>query len=292
MKYTILEEFKKYLILNGLDETRWRKALQYVKYCELNNLDYCNMTYSQFQDYGVSITRRTKESATFNACINTVKLFSKFLVDAGKANQTLVDDIKRIKLQKTERKIRAFITKDELTEILQMAETFVEYMDPVKMRAILYFMFYTGLRRNEIINLRRADIDLAKYTVIVKTPTKNRMERIVFLPRSISPTKTHHAVNVTKMLEDYFAIEGENENAFNMNARKFQVLFKNLKDFAPNNKLSPHALRHSFARMLAKNGIDSRIAQKLLGHKDISTTMIYYDPDIDVMHDIYNQKIK
>ncbi len=288
----IIDEFKKYLAINGLQLSRWNQAKTFTDFCAKNNIDYLNLTYAQLQDYGLFLKNKQNMPNTYNANIFGMRLFYKFLVESGKFSEDKYELLKKLKPAKVERKIRDYVTKDELIEIVHMAETFISYIDIDKLRAIMYFMFYTGLRRGEMCHLRRKDIDLVNHKVVVRTPTKNRVERVVPFPEKIAATKTQKSINFVHLLQAYFATEGEEENAFNMNQANLCNLFDQLKPFAPNNKFNPHLMRHSFARMLAKAGIDSRVAQKLLGHKDIATTMIYYDPDIDTIQDLYKEKIK
>ena len=159
--------------------------------------------------------------------------------------------------------------------------TYIKGCDPIKIKAVLYFMFYTGLRAGEITRLKRRDINLKELRAIVRNPNKNNEERYTFFPQKIGV-----------MLQEYFDIESEEYNAFNMTHRKLSYLLARLKMFLSEKKnLSPHILRHSFANLLAENEIGIRVAQKLLGHKSLNSTLIYYDPDLKIVEKIYRKNL-
>ena len=294
----MLIDFKNHLQAKGFDSNYFYRIKPFLTFCEENKIDYYNIKLSELNQFLLYLRTKKLQNGTINNFINALRNFYKFLSDNKFVGQKVINIIYKIKLVKYERKIKDYITEEELSDLIEMGISFCNNIQPIKIQAILYFLFYTGLRKNEILNLKRKDIDLKEKTVIVRIPTKNKVERIVFFPEKVNnpkvnnPKKDNKIIPITTILYSYFESEPEEKNAFNITSGKLSYLIHNLKAFVPNKNLTIHTFRHSFARMLASKQIDSRIAQKLLGHKNIESTMIYYDPDIDVIKKIYNEKIR
>lgn len=260
---------------------------KFLDYCLNNNINLFNININNhlaiINNYLLILKNKNYTNGTINNYIKAIKLFYKFCVEYNYLPEDFIDRVvSKLKLLKTERKIKDFFTKQELAYIVRMGQTFYTCMPPLRLKAVLYFLFYTGLRKSELVNLKRQDIDLEENTVIVRAPTKNKEERVVFFPDSIK-----------ELLKKYFDSEPERINAFNVTGPMLMHMTNALKRFAPSGKnFTLHSLRHSFANMLAKNMVDIRVAQKLLGHKQIENTMIYYDPDVEIIKEIYRKKIK
>lgn len=203
--------------------------------------------------------------------------------------------------------------KEHMPVVLSIEEVrqIIFYMNGVY-KLMLQMMYGCGLRMSELLRLRIKDVDFGLQNLYI-WDSKSQKDRIVPLPKSIVEDLKIHIDGVRKVhhqdLENGYGytilpygLERKYPNA--QKEFKWQYLFpmKSLskdprsgktmrhhildKTFGRNitvatkkakieKKVSAHTFRHSYATHLLQKGIDIRTIQELLGHKDISTTMIY-----------------
>lgn len=277
----MLKKFEDYLKIVDYHRAYYIKIKNFLKFCNEKGINYINLTFENYIEYIIYLKNKGSQNNTINNDIKAIRCFYKFLIKEGNCNEEILKYIYKIKMLKETIKIHSYITEEELESVVTMGMSFCYFMDPIKLRAILYFLFFTGLRRKEFLNLNRENIDLDKLTVYVKGKIKNRMEREVPFTEKVK-----------KNIQLYFNTYPETSNAFNITDAQLFYLMKDLKDFVPKKRLTLHILRHGFGRLLARKGINIRIAQKLLGHKNIQSTLIYYDVTIDEAKNKYWEKIK
>jgi site-specific recombinase XerD len=143
-------------------------------------------------------------------------------------------------------------------------------VDNPKHQLILQLCYGMGLRVSEIINLKIEDVDSQRMKVLVSRG-KGKKDRFVNLPQSVlDQLRNYYKMNRPQ----YYLFEGQNGGQYSV--RSAQMVFKNaMKKAGINKKIGIHGLRHSYATHLLEFGTDISLIQKLLGHHDIKTTMIY-----------------
>ncbi len=152
--------------------------------------------------------------------------------------------------------------------------------------AILELLFSTGLRVSELVGLKKEDINLKRDDFTVRG--KGRKMRIVFL----SDRSKKAILKYLKKREDlnpYLFVSHDPAKKkrhaprgvhggrdVGLSPRTIQrIVDRYAKEAGITRKISPHALRHSFATDLLRNGADLRSVQALLGHSSITTTQVY-----------------
>ncbi len=139
-----------------------------------------------------------------------------------------------------------------------------------KHKLMLQLCYGMGLRVSEIVKLKITDIDSKRMQVLIEN-SKGKSDRYVNLPESVlTLLRSYYKAYKPKL----FLFEGQYGGEYAI--RSVQAVFKNGMRLAKINKpIGIHSLRHSYATHLLEYGTDMVFIQKLLGHSDMKTTMIY-----------------
>lgn len=141
----------------------------------------------------------------------------------------------------------------------------------LKQRTLLLLAYSAGLRVSEVVGLKIADIDSDRMQIFINGG-KGKKDRMVMLSASILEILREY-YRAYKPIEWLFQGQYKGHPYSSRSAQKiFKLAFKNLGLPA---QCSFHSLRHSFATHLLENGTDITYIQRLLGHSDIKTTLIY-----------------
>lgn len=170
--------------------------------------------------------------------------------------------ISQFKVQK--KHIDAF-TESEL-------ETLFNACNSIRDRALLEFLYSTGCRVSECVAIDIGDIDFKEKTVLIRNG-KGGKERITYI-----------SDKCIYWLYEYLKDRNTNDIALwvgkrgRLSKRAVEVIVKGIGDKVGINA-HPHKFRHTLATNMVKRNVPVQIVQKILGHEDLSTSMIYIDID-------------
>jgi len=219
-------------------------------------------------------TKEPLKRSSINYYLITLRNFLTYFADRDIVS--LPPEKVKLFPEKKEKSIK-FLTLEQIKDLLNAPQT--NNIIGLRDKAILETLFSTGLRVAELVSLNRNQIKLnnleedLEINIIGKG---NRIRPVYLSPRAL------------KAIKDYLDKRTDNEEALFINfkgpkSQNHRLTTRSVENIVRKYVLkagisipaSPHTLRHSFATDLLMQGVDLRVVQEFLGHKNIATTQIY-----------------
>ncbi len=294
----IIKDFQIYLEVERNVSNHTRTAyiadiLEFARYLVDNNFikekdEIINVEPEAVREYLSYLYRQRVKKVTVNRKVSSLRAFYKYVVRTGRINNSPAEMIQTLK---TEKYMPAFLSVDEMMDLLKAQHD--HSVLGLRNRAILEVFYSSGLRLSELAGLDLIDLDFNQK--LVKVRGKGRKERIV-------PIGGPALKAVGEYLEKTGELRKETDLAvfkkpLFLNAHGHRITTRSIARIVNESaaksrigrKISPHALRHSFATHLLNAGADLRSIQELLGHESLSTTQKYTAVDINRMMEVYDK---
>ena len=238
----------------------------------IGNNDFLDLNVSEFKKY-VSYLSKNFSPSSHSRKLSSVKNFFLYLNDLKLVKNTPIDFIDFPKLPK---KIPKFLSESEVNNLIKKSYEDKSFKG-LRTTLLIEILYATGIRVSELVGISLGDISDNYSSIVIRG--KGGGQRIVPLFGKVKTVLKRYLgfLNQLKRPTKSLFLFPSNSKFGHLTRNRFFQILKNLgKEIHLDlNRISPHVLRHSFASHLLSRGVDLRIIQESLGHKDISTTQIY-----------------
>ncbi len=244
----------------SLDQVKKEHVLMFVSSCRKRGLS------------NTSISRKLSALRTFFNYLKKQKVISE-------------SPLVGVRNPKTGKRLPRALSFDEIVQLIEKGA------ENARDRAILEFMYATGLRVSELCSLNIEDVDFSLMRAIVRG--KGKKERVVYFGERAKKALLEYLrerksiVSNPNFPDKRALFVTKRGRITDMTVRR--ILDKAAKKSGIFKKVYPHIVRHSFATHLLEEGMDLRALQKLLGHKNIETTEVYTHVSIERLLEIYDR---
>lgn len=249
----MITSFENYLRINrGLSEhtiKAYSEALRnFARYINASHpgTTWSTVTKQQIDAYVVEMVAEEYTPASIKQHVSALRTFFKTCMAMGANIQNPARYVSTPRLQEQ-------LPKAIETEAI--AKALADSSTNPQAKAAIAIIFETGLRLQELLDLRREDIDASSMSIKVRGKG-NKMRTVYY----------------GQLTRQYGrAWRGEQHSQRSVR----HMIYKALKPYSKAEMISPHAIRHTYASQLLNNGMSIEAISKLLGHEHIETTEVY-----------------
>lgn len=227
----------------------------------------------------LSLMESGSSPRTVNRKISSLRSFFKFHLRKGNIE---LNPLSKITPPKHRKDLPHFFSEKEMIDLSSIS--FENTYEGIRDKLILELFYCTGIRRQELIDLKSVNVSNDE----IKVLGKRNKERIIPLSHNLSDLLTQYK---TLYREEF----GEIKEDFFLTARGkklypklvYQIVNRYIRPITTVKKVSPHVLRHSFATHMLNNGADLNAIKEILGHSNLSATQVYTHNSVEKLKNVH-----
>lgn len=284
--FSVLAQFETYLHSEKRysDHTlvAYKKDLsQFLEFSKIQKTEeYDEVNHHLVRSWIVHLNESGLENKSINRKLASLRTFYKWLLKNEYVTQNPTLKIRGPKQQK---RLPVFAKENEITSE-KLEPIFGNTFSGMRDRLIFELLYQTGIRLNELLELRKSQISSQHIKVI----GKRNKERIIPVSQ-----------NLTKQIEDYIQLRNRllipHDYLFVLeNGKKIypKFVYRKINYYLSLvtrlDVRSPHVLRHTFATHLLNNGAGLETLKNLLGHSSLAATQVYTHNSFTKLTKIYS----
>ena len=248
-----------------------------------NNRKLSSIDNKTIRAWIIELSTKNLSNKSINRKIASIKSFFKFLIKRQIIKKNPSTLVKSLKAKQT---LPLFLKEKDLIGLFKTINL-SNTLDETRSDLILELLYGTGIRINELINLKSKNLDLIRNEI--KVLGKRNKERILPINQNIvSKAKLYlnHKKRKSSKSEFIFLTDKGNKLYPMM---VYRIVKKCLSSLINSEKYNPHLLMHSFATHILNKGGDLNAIKDLLGHESLAATQIYTHNSIEKLKETHKK---
>ena len=261
------------------------KSFQDFNHNKFDQKNIKGVNYSQIRSWIVSLVGDKISNTSINRKISSLNSYYKFLLKIGDIKINPLNEHKALKTKST---IQLPFSETEISNVLNPLN-FDKSFEGQRDYLILELLYTTGIRRQELIDLKIQNIDYSNKRI--KVLGKRNKERYIPLIsstiESIDKYLNYRCELKNIKCNDKLFLTSRGKSIYDNLV--YRITKKYFTGFSTKSKKSPHILRHSFATHLLNNGADLNSVKDLLGHTSLAATQVYTNRSIEEIKKVFKK---
>lgn len=214
----------------------------------------------------VSMMQEGRSPRTIHRKVSAFRTFNRY---ARRMSFTDKDPSNGVTLPKLEKRVREVVPERNINALLD-SSIFPDTWSGLRDRLMMTLLYETGIRQDELIHLRHADVQVSRKTI--KVMGKGSKERLIPVTESLLDMAEEYMRNRPGVSEFLIVTDSGREL---YPAFVYRRVNHYITETSSLSKCSPHVIRHSFATHLLNRGADINAVKELLGHSSLNATQHY-----------------